>query len=88
MDRYNQVHVPHTTKDSSRENDKTAIKHHIQKGQEVSPFPTGDLKATRNNQDSMAKTNTNNHGTNLILNSDVDQDTQMFGLHEGSLTYP
>ena len=27
------------------------------------------------------------HGANLTLSSDVDQDTQMFGLHERSLTY-
>ena len=27
------------------------------------------------------------HGTNLILISDVDQDTKMFGLHEKSRTY-
>ena len=26
-------------------------------------------------------------GTNFILNSDVDQDTYMFGSHERSLTY-
>ena len=26
--------------------------------------------------------------TSLILSSDVDQDTQMFGLHEIPLTYP
>ena len=28
------------------------------------------------------------HGTNLTLSSDVDQDIQMFGLHERPLTYP
>ena len=28
------------------------------------------------------------HSANLTLNSDVDQDTYMFGLHERSLTYP
>ena len=27
------------------------------------------------------------HGANLTLNSDVDQDTQIFGLHEIPLTY-
>ena len=27
------------------------------------------------------------NGTNLTLNSNVDQDTYMFGLHEISLTY-
>ena len=27
------------------------------------------------------------HGANLTLNSDVDQDTQMFSLHERFLTY-
>ena len=27
------------------------------------------------------------HGANLTLSSDVDQDTQMFGLHERPLTY-
>ena len=28
------------------------------------------------------------HGTNITLNSDVDQETYMFGSHERSLTYP
>ena len=27
------------------------------------------------------------HGTNLILNSDVDQDSSIFGSHEGSLVH-
>ena len=27
------------------------------------------------------------HGANLTLNSDVDQDTQIFGLHERPITY-
>ena len=33
----------------------------MQESQEVIPFPAGDHKAARNRQDSMAKTNTNNH---------------------------
>ena len=28
------------------------------------------------------------HGTNLKLSSDLDQDTQIFGLHERPLNYP
>ena len=28
------------------------------------------------------------HGANLTLSSDVNQDTEMFGLHERPLTYP
>ena len=28
------------------------------------------------------------HGANLTLSSDMDQDTEMFGLHEKPLTYP
>ena len=34
----------------------TTRKHHIQEGQEVSPFPAGDHKTARNRQDSMTKT--------------------------------
>ena len=37
------------------ESDKKTRKHHIQKGQEVSPFPTGDNKGARNRHGSMAK---------------------------------
>ena len=47
--RYNQV--PHLSRDTIRESDKTTRKHHIQESQEVSPFPEGDQKATRYRQD-------------------------------------
>ena len=56
--RYNQV--PHLTQDTVWESDRKTRKHHIQDSQEVSPFPTGDHKATRNRHDSTVKTNTNN----------------------------
>ena len=46
------------TQDTVRESDKTTRKHQIQESQEASPFPSGDHKAARNRQDSMAKTNT------------------------------
>ena len=58
MNQYNQV--PHLTQDTVGESNKNTRKHHIQESQEVSPFPTGDHKATRNRHASMAKTDTNN----------------------------
>ena len=54
--RYNQVPLP--TRDTVWESDKNIVKHHTQESQEVSPFPAGDHKATRNRKDNMAKTNT------------------------------
>ena len=51
--RYNQV--PHLTLDTIWESDKNTRKHHIQEGQEVSPFPTGDHKGARNRHGSMAR---------------------------------
>ena len=50
------------------EGDKHTRKHHIQESQEVSPFPTGDHKAARNRQDSMA----NKHET-LITKKDIQK---------------
>ena len=44
--RYNQV--PHLTKDTIWERDKSTRKCHPLEGQEVSPFPTGDHNATIN----------------------------------------
>ena len=52
--RYNQV--PHLTRDTIWESDKTSRKHHTQENQEVSSFPAIDHKAARNRQDSMIKT--------------------------------
>ena len=40
---------------------KKTRKHHIQESQEVSSFPTDDLKPARNRHGIMAKTNTNNY---------------------------
>ena len=54
---YNQI--THLTQNTIRESDKNTRKRHIQESQEVSPFPTGDHKASRNRQDSMTG-NTNN----------------------------
>ena len=45
MNRYNQV--PHLTQDTIWESDKNTRKHHTHKMQEVSPFPVGDLKASK-----------------------------------------
>ena len=45
------------TQDIVWESDKNTRKHHIQDSQEVSPFPTDDLKAASNRHSSMAKTN-------------------------------
>ena len=53
-----QYHSP--TRDTVLESDENTIKHHTQESQEVSPFPAGDHKATKNREDSMAKTNTKN----------------------------
>ena len=53
--RYNQV--SHLTKETVWESDKNTRKYHIQESQEVSPFPTDDLKAARNRYGSMIKTN-------------------------------
>ena len=39
--------IPHLTKDTVLENDKSTRKHHIQENQEVSPLSTGDHKAAR-----------------------------------------
>ena len=52
--RYNQV--AQLTQDTTWESDKSTRKHHIQESQEVSPSPTGDLKASTNRQDSMTDT--------------------------------
>ena len=49
---YNQI--LHSNQDTIFESDKSTRKHHILESQEVSPFPTGDHKAARNRQDSMA----------------------------------
>ena len=49
--RYNQV--PHRTQDTTWQSDKNTRKHHIQKCQEVSPFPAGNHKAAMNRHDSM-----------------------------------
>ena len=46
--RYSQVHVPHLTRDTRWENDKSIRKQHIQENQEVSPYPAGDHNAARN----------------------------------------
>ena len=56
MNRYNQV--PHLTQATMGKRQER--KHHIQEGQEVSPFPAGDHKAARNRQNSMTNTNPNN----------------------------
>ena len=48
--RYNQV--PHLTFDTIRESDKTQI-NTKQDSQEVSHFPAGDHKTTKNRQDSI-----------------------------------
>ena len=45
---YNQV--PHLTKDTIWESDKSSRKHHIQESQEVNPFPAGGHMAVRNNR--------------------------------------
>ena len=54
---YNQV--PHLTQGTVGESDKNTTERHIQDGQEVSPFPAGDLKVVRHRQDNMARTKTN-----------------------------
>ena len=56
--RYNQV--PHLTQDTTWQSDKNTGKHHIQKGQEVSPFPAGNHKAAMNRHDRMTDTKQNN----------------------------
>ena len=48
----------HLIQDTTWESDKTKS-HHIQEGQEVSPFPAGDHKAATNKQESMTKKNLN-----------------------------
>ena len=53
------TNVPHLTRDTIWESYKNTRKHHTQESQEVSPFPVGDHKATRNRQDSIIKTNVN-----------------------------
>ena len=50
---YNQI--PHLTKDTIWENDKTTRKHYMHRSQEVSFFSAGDHKVTRNIQDSMTE---------------------------------
>ena len=42
--------LPHLTQDAVWERDKNTRKHHIQKNQEASPFPTDDLKTARRHQ--------------------------------------
>ena len=49
--RYNQV--PPLTQDTTWETDKSTRKRHIQESQDVSPFLTGDHKATMNRQESI-----------------------------------
>ena len=49
--------APNLTQVTIWESEKNTRKHHIQEGQEVSPFPAGVHKATKNKQDSMTKTN-------------------------------
>ena len=82
--------IPHLTKDTILDSDKSTRKHHKQESQEVSPFPAGDHKAARNIQDSMANYKRIHKrsrsvrkllegfnmfdGTNLTLISDVGQD--------------
>ena len=85
-------------------------KHNTHDSQEVSHFPAGDHKATKNRHDQHEALLTQTihkrstalehsvkilllegfnrfHGANLTLNSDVDQDTYLFGLHERPPTY-
>ena len=52
--RHNQV--PHLTQDIEWESDKITRKRHIQESPEVSPFPAGDHKATRNRQNKTPRT--------------------------------
>ena len=47
------------TYDTIWEDDTNTIKHHIQEGQEVNPFPEGHNKAARKRQDTMINMNTN-----------------------------
>ena len=53
--------VPHQTQDTIWESDKKTRKHHIQEGQEVSPFQAGDRRVARNRQVSM----TDKHATQI-----------------------
>ena len=53
---YNQI--PHLSQDTIWKSDKNTINHPIQESQEVSSFPAGDHKATRNRQEIMTR-NTN-----------------------------
>ena len=54
--RYRYNEASHLTQDTTWESDKNTRKHHIQEGQEVSPFPAGDHKAAMNRQESMTNT--------------------------------
>ena len=44
--RHNQI--PYLTRNTIWKRDKTTRNHNVQKSQEVSPFPTNDYKAARN----------------------------------------
>ena len=54
--------MPHLTQDTIWKSDKNTRKHCTQKSQEVSPFPAGDHKATRNRQ---------------VIITDIKKDPQM-----------
>ena len=69
--RYNQVHVPHVTRDTIWKMTKHK-KHYAQEREEVSPFPEGDHKAARNRQDSIMKTNVKNKSQKGTSNATYD----------------
>ena len=86
---YNQV--PHLTKDTTRESNKTTI-NITNKSQEVSPFPAGDHKAAMNRRKSMKKkqdiNNTNDPQKKYRIEM-VSKTTLLEGLnrfHDANLT--
>ena len=73
--------VPHLTQDNTWQSDKNTRKHHIQKGQEVSPFPAGNHKAAMNRHDRHKTTNKKIHKRTTTLEWSIET-----GFIQGSLS--
>ena len=92
--RYNQV--PHLTQDTNGKVTHSQIDT-TNESQEFNPFPAGDHKAHINRQKKYRLGTVSKiflleglnrfHDASPTLNSDVDQDTKRFALHERPLTY-